>query len=172
MENARKTRVCCVGTYCKWNENAGVAWEPIENKKRTSVAWEPIENVKKTKVLRWNRWNTTKAHVLHKSYGETYGKRRCCIGTHAKQKHVLHGNQWKTLWKQMSCVATYRKRLKKLRCHVGTNGKRKENEGSSLKPMEYNRKTMVLRGHKWKTHWKHWFRLGTNWKHKENSSVA
>ena len=50
--------MCCVGTYRKRKENAG-------------AAWEPMENAKKTQVLRWNRW-------------KTQGKHRCCVGTNGK----------------------------------------------------------------------------------------
>ena len=59
-------------TYRKRSENTGVAWEPIENKRKTKVlrrdlwktkenlgfAQEPIENTMKTYVLRRNLQKT------------------------------------------------------------------------------------------------------------------
>ena len=54
-------------------EQICVALKPMVKTRKSSVAFEPIENKRKTQVLRWNRWITQ-------------GKLKCWNGTNRKHK--------------------------------------------------------------------------------------
>ena len=61
-----KQHMFCVGTNGKHKENTGVAWEPMDNSRKTHVlrrilwktqgnicfVWEPVENTSKTHMSR------------------------------------------------------------------------------------------------------------------------
>ena len=125
IKNAMKTHVLrrslwktqgklrfCVGTYknqtktqmlrgnlWKRNENAGVAWELMENAKGIlgfAFAWEPMENALKILVLHWNILTTQRKHRFCVRPMET-----------TKKTQVLHGIQWKTQGQRRLCEGTY-----------------------------------------------------------------
>ena len=80
-----------------------VAWELIiKNASKPNVAWETIENEKKTHVLRGNLWKTS-------------GKQKCCVICRwnllkTRGKHWCLMNLWKTQWKRRCSIDFYTKR--------------------------------------------------------------